>query len=154
MFSQVIVILSPNGRGEVGNTNGQPPPPLGPGLNIYPPLPPGTRSEHLPPPPPPPGIRSEHLSPPPGSGQNISPPPQTRSEYLPPPPGLGPGQNIYPSPPPEHLTTPSPLGLGQDIYPLPPSGTRTSTPPPRDYTQAGGTHPTGMHSCWQIFSQW
>ena len=75
-----------------------------------------------------------------------SPPPETRSDIYPPPPG--PGQNIYPPPPPETRS---------DIYPppgtrsehLPPRDqVRTSTPPPH-YTQAGGTHPTGMHSCFE-----
>ena len=53
------------------------------------------------------------------------PPPWDQVRTSTPPPV--PGQNIYPPPPPP--------GPGQNIY------------PPGDYTQAGGTNPTGMHSC-------
>ena len=79
--------------------------PPGPGQNIYP-LPPGTRSEHLPPP---------H----PGPGQNIYPPPRTRSEHLPPLPG--PGQKMYPLPPWDQVRTSTPPPEDQ---------VRTSTPSP------------------------
>ena len=38
-------------------------------------------------------------------------------------------------------------------YPAPHPGTRSQyLPLPRDYGQAGGTHPTGMHSCSKYFS--
>ena len=54
------------------------------------------------------------------------------------------------SPPPwEQVTTPPPLGTRSQHLPPPTlePGHNTSLPPPRDYAQAGGTHPTGMHSC-------
>ena len=99
------------------------------------------------------------------------PPPGTRSQHLPP----GPGHNTSPhldqvttSPPPDQVTTPPrtrsqhlPLGLGHNTS-LPPQNQVTTPPPlqnqvttpppslPRDYAQAGSTHPTGMHSCFKI----
>ena len=68
MFSQACVAHSVQLRGEVGNTNGQPPSP-------------GTRSQH-----PPPRTRSQHplLLPPPDQ-VTTPPPPRTRSQH---PPGL------------------------------------------------------------------
>ena len=85
-------------------------------------------------------------TPSPGPGQNVYP--------LPPP---GPGQNVYPLPPPrdhDRMSTPSPPRTRSECLP-PPSpprpGQNVYTPPPprdlghADYTQAGGTHPTGMH---------
>ena len=90
MFLQACVTHSVQRRGEVGNINGQPPPPqLGLGHSTPPP----------------------HL-------------------------GLG------------HSTPPPHLGLG---HYTPPPGTWSLHPPPQDYTQAGGTHPTGMHSCLYLF---
>ena len=73
----------------------------------------------------------------------------TRSEHLPSPPP-GPGQNIYPPPTWDLVTPPPPpthLGLG---YSTPPPTWDLVTPPPTppNYTQAGGTHPTGMHPCY------
>ena len=113
MFSQACVTSTPGGRGEVDNTNGQPPsslpPPRGPGHNTS--LPPGTRSQHLlsrdqATTPPSPGTRSQHLPPPwnqvttppslPRDQVTTPPPPRARSQHLPPrtrsqhlhPPGL------------------------------------------------------------------
>ena len=152
MFSQVFVILSPNGGGRRWTTLvvNHLPTPVGPGQNIYPlplplgpsqniyPLPPWDQVRTSTPSPPPPGTKSEHLPPPPswdqvwtstpplGPSQNIyplTPPPGTKSEHLPlPPPGTK----------SEHLPPP-PLGPSQDIYPLPPSSwdqVRTSAPSP------------------------
>ena len=96
-------------------------------------------------PPPPDQVRTSTPSPPGVMGQNIYPshPPGVMGQNIYPLPPPGSGQNIYPPPPP---------GIrGQNIYPLPPLlGLGHSTPPPRHYTQAGGTHPTGMHSCCLI----
>ena len=107
--------------------------------------PPGTRSQHFPP-----GTRSQHLPPPLGPGHNTSPPSGTRSQHLPPPPGHR-SQHLPPPPPPwDQVTTlPPPSGhRSQHLTSPPPPGHRSQhLPPPRDYTQAGGTHPTGMHSC-------
>ena len=64
------------------------------------------------------------------SNYNQPPPPGTRSQHPPPP---GPGHNT----------------------PLPPP-TRSQHSPwdqvttPQDYAQAGGTHPTGMHTCYRL----
>ena len=54
-------------------------------------------------------------------------------------PPLGYGHNTCPLPPPpwDMVTTPAPPHL-----------VTWSQHPARDYTQAGGTHPTGMHSCF------
>ena len=46
-------------------------------------------------------------------------------------------------PPWDLVTTPRPPPQDLDQGP----GHNTPLPPPQDYTQAGGTHPTGMHSC-------
>ena len=55
------------------------------------------------------------------------PPPGTRSQHLPPSPP-GPGHNT-------------------SLPPFPPGTRSQHFPPPPPYAQAGGTHPTGMHSC-------
>ena len=135
MFSEVCVTSTPGGRWAT--------------LKVTTP-PPGTRSQHLPPSPwdqvttlpsLSPGTRSQHLpSYPLGPGHNTSlPTPGTRSQHLPPSP-LG----------PDHNTS---LPLGTRSQHLPPDNTslpldQVTTPSsPRDYAQAGGTHPNGMHSC-------
>ena len=114
------------------------PPPLGPGHNTYLPPSPGTRSQHLPPP----RTRSQHLPPPP------------------PPPPLGPVHNTStprdqvttpPSPWDQVTTPPPPPRTRSQNLPPPGPGHNTSLPHPRDYAQAGGTHPTGMHSCFVFF---
>ena len=153
------------------------PSPPGPGHNVYPPwtkseclpplFPPGTRSECLLPPPPP-WTWTECLPPLPLWDQvRMSTPPGTRSECLPPPPRdqvtmstpPGPSQNVYPPSGPSQNVYPPPLDQVRMSTPSPPlDQVRMSTPPlwtkseclpplPLDYTQAGGTHPTGMHSC-------
>ena len=81
--------------------------------------PPGTRSEHLPPPPP-------------GQVRTSTPSPRDQVRTSIPPPG--PGQNIYPLP---H----TPETRSEHLPPPPLLGTRSE----REYRQAGGTHPTGMH---------
>ena len=53
----------------------------------------------------------------------------TKSQHLPPP-----------SPWDQVTTSPSPLGPDHN-----------TSPTPRYYTQAGGMHPTGMHSCLLLF---
>ena len=80
--------------------------------------------------------------PPPEPGHNTSLPPWTTP---PPPPPLGPGHNTSPPPPlgPGHNTSPPPF-WDQVTTPRP------SLPP--DYAQAGGMHPTGMHSCLKYVS--
>ena len=105
MFSQASVCPTRRG-GEVGDQ--------GPGHNTS--LPPGTRSQHLPPPLGP----GHNTSLPPGPGHNtsLSPPSGTRSQHLPPPPGTR----------PQHHPLPPPLGPGHN----------TSIPPPRGQVT---THP-------------
>ena len=161
MFSQAFVCPSPRGGGRwhtkcnMGPGQNIYPPPPGPGQNVYP-LPPRTRSECLPPAPPGPGQNVYPL--PPGPGQNVYLlPPGTRSECLPPPPGTR--SECLPPPPGtrSECLPPVPPRPGQNVYSLPPQDqVRMSTPsplqpetwsPPPNYTQAGGTHPTGMHSC-------
>ena len=147
IFSQASVC--PTLGGEVGDH--------GPGHNTYPPPPHGSGQNIYPPPPPGPG----HNTSPPGSGQNIyPPPPRTRSEHLPPPPGPGnntppppgSGQNIYPPPPPrDQVRTSTPPRTRSEHLPPPQDQVRTSTPPPRLHAGGGGTHPTGMHSCLNMF---
>ena len=57
------------------------------------------------------------------------------------PPRTRGGHNTPLPPGPGQVTTPAP-------HPLGPGQVRTTAPlPPRDCGQAGGTHPTGMHSC-------
>ena len=114
-----------------------PSPPLGRGHNTF--LPPGPGHNTSPPPwttppfpwttpPSPPGTRSQHL-----------PPPGTRSQHLPPSPSPRNQVTTPHSLPWDQVTTsPSPLGPGHN----------SSLPPPPDYAQVGGTHPTGMHSCY------
>ena len=167
MFSQVFVILSLNGGGggrwatsmvnhlpPGTRSEHLPPPPLGPGHNTSPrtsaPTPPPLWDQVTTPPlPPTPSLGPGHntsLSPPLGPGHNISPPPGTRSQHLPPwttaptptpPPSGTRSQHL---PPPLWTTAPTPpLGPGHNTSPLPPYG-----------QWAGGTHPTGMHSCSNI----
>ena len=110
MFSQVFVILSPNGGGGGRHS--------------------GTWSECLPPPPPS-GTRWDLVrmsTPPPpdqvGLGQNIYP--------LPPWDQVGLGQNVYPLPPPIPPPPRDQVGLGQNVYPPPPGpgGTWSECLPP------------------------
>ena len=77
---------------------------------------------------PPPGHRSQHLPPPRAQVTTPPSPPGHRSLHLPPP-----RAQVTTPPPPAQVTTP------------PSPQAQVTTPP--DYTQAGGTHPTGMHSC-------
>ena len=91
---------------------------------------------------------------PPGPGHNT---PSPRDLVTTPPFPPGPGHNT-PLPPRDLVTTPPSPGTWSQ-YPLPPPGPGHNTPspprdlvttppsPPPDYAQAGGTHPTGMHSC-------
>ena len=95
--------------------------------NGQPPPPPGPGQNIYPFPPP--RTRSEHLTPP-GTRSEHLPPPRTRSEHLPPPP-----QDQV------RTSTPHPRTRSEHLPPPPPLG---------DYTQAGGTPPTGMHSCLKI----
>ena len=193
MFSQVFVILSPNGGGGRWATltlmvNHLPPPPrMRPGYNTsLLPSPPGWDQVTTPPSSPPPRMRPGYNTslPPPGWDQvttppsppqdqtklqqYLHPPPQdeTRLQHLPPPPpGSDQVTTIPPPPPPgsDQVTTPPPPqdqtklqhlppppGSDQVTTPPPPPGSDqvTTPPPPRDYAQAGGTHPTGMHSCF------
>ena len=83
------------------------------------------------------------------------PPPRTWTWDLvttPPPPHLGHGHNTHPPPPHlghGHNTHPPPPGTWSQHLPPspPPTWDMVTTPtPPLDYAQAGGTHPTGMHS--------
>ena len=93
-----------------------------------------------------------------GPGYNTSLPPQdeTRLQHLPPrmrpdyntslpPSRMRPGYNTSLPPRWDQVTTPPPPGPGHGSWSqhLPP-------PPPRDYAQAGGTHPTGMHPCFKF----
>ena len=89
-------------------------------------------------------------TPPPPTWDLVTPPrpplPGTWSLQPPPPPPPPGTWSLHPAPPPTwDLVTPPPpptwdLGLGH------------STPPPGEYKQAGGTHPTGMHSClWKCY---
>ena len=92
--------------------------------------------------PPPPRTRSQHLFPPWGPGHNTSLPPwdQVRT----PPSRRGPGHN-----------TSLPPGPGHNTYLPPPPRTRSQhlpPSPPRDYVQADGMHPTGMHTCLNIIA--
>ena len=115
----------------------------------------GRSGQHLPPwpglkvttlPPPrttPPFPPGQHLSPPPG--QHLPPPWATPpSPWTTPPPWLG---SKVTTPPP--WTTPPPPWLGSKVT-TPPSPLDNIPPPPRDYAQAGGTHLTGMHSCFVL----
>ena len=133
MFSQMFVILSLNGPGH--NTS----------------LPPGTRSAYntTPAPPPPPPTRPGQVTTPPsppgtGSGYNtplLPPWDQVRLQH----PLLSPGtRSGYNTPPRDQVRLQHPLPPGTK------SGYNTPPPPPRDCGQAGGTHPTGMHSCWTM----
>ena len=85
VFTGVCHSVTERGGGEVGNINGQPPPPpsLGPGQNIYP-LPPWEQVRTSTPSPPP-GTRSQHLPPPPSGQQHLPPTPLDNSTYPPPP---------------------------------------------------------------------
>ena len=123
IISQACVTSTPGGRvfGGVDQGPGHNTPPRD--LVTTPPSP-GTRSQHLPPS----GTWSQHLPPPSGTWSQHLPPSGTWWQHLP------------PSPLQDMVTTPpSPSGTWSQH--LPPC------PPPRDYEQAGGTHPTGMHSC-------
>ena len=81
-----------------------------------------------------------------GGGRGTSPPPGQTT-----PPGLCTPRTMYPL----GLHTPrlhTPLGLHTPPDYVPPLGLRPPlpglrTPPPVDGLCAGGTHPTGMHSC-------
>ena len=81
---------------------------------------------------------------PPGPSQNVYP--------LPP---SGPGQNVYPPPPLDQvrMSTPPPLWTKSQCLPRPPplDQVRMSTPSPPTTRRPGGTHPTGMHSCFDNF---
>ena len=134
------------------------PPHLGPGHITS--SPPGTWSHHLLPPPwdlvtsPPPTW--DLVTSPPTWDLVTSPPPTWDLVTLPPPP-LGTG-HITPSPTwdlvtsplphlgPGHITS-SPPGPGHITSSHPPGTWSHHLPPHRDYPQAGGMHPTGMHSC-------
>ena len=123
MFSQAFVCPSRGGGRWDTKCN------MGPGQNVYP-LPPRDQ------------VRMSTPSPP-GPGQNVYPfPPGTRSECLPLPPGTR-----------SECLPPSPPGTRSECLPPPPRDqVRMSTPSPhRNYMQAGGTHPTGMHSCYWMF---
>ena len=132
MFSQVFVILSPEGGG--GRCCDQVPGAGGGGV---------TRSRggggccdqvpgsFLP------VTWSQHLPPPRTWSQHLPPSPRTWSQHLPP----GPGHNTSPPPGPGHNTS-LPPGTWSQYLP----------PPPWDYAQVGGTHPTGMHSCYLILT--
>ena len=78
------------------------------------------------------------------------PPPPSRSQ--------DPRSQHLPSQPGSKVTTPPPSGQGQRSQHLPPArvkghntsplpGLKVTTSPPGHYAQAGGTHPTRMHSC-------
>ena len=126
--------------GDHGPGHNTPPPDLdmGPGHNT--PLPPGPGH----------GTWSQHLPPPPGTWtwDLVTTPPS------PPPPWTWDLVTTPPSPPPlehghgtwsQHLPPPRPPlspPLDLDMGP----GHNTSLPP-RDCAQAGGMHPTGIHSC-------
>ena len=132
MFSQAFVCPSPGGRWPTMDQVTTPPPPL------WPPFPPWTRSQHLPPspswdqvttPPFPPGTRSQHLP----------PPTRTKSQH-------------HPSPRDQFTTPPSPpLGPSHNTS-LPPSGTKSQHhPPPRDQVTTPpppGTKSQHHHPPW------
>ena len=121
MFSQAFVCPSPGGWA-TPKVNHHPPPP-GPGHNT---------------------------SLPPGPGHNTSlPPPWTRSQHLSPP-----LDQVTTPPPPDQVTTPPsppPRTRSQHLPPPPPRTRSQHLPLPRDYAQAGGTPPNGMHSCLHWF---
>ena len=101
------------------------------------------------PPPPGQGQRSQHL--PLGQGQ--------RSQHIPPPPGQG-QRSQHPWPGSKVMTPPSPWPGSKVTTPPPSQGHRSlhhpparikvdnTSPLPRYSAQAGGGHPTGMHSCY------
>ena len=109
-------------------------------------LPPQTRSQHLPPCP------LDNTSLPPLDDTSLPPldntslPSRTRSQHLPPPPGNTSLPLLDSTCPPLDNTSLPPPPWTTPPFPPPPSD-QVTTPSPRDYAQAGGTHPTGMHSC-------
>ena len=167
MFSQAFVCpsqgggVTPNtswdrlhGQGGGGGVDNNPPPP--PPVRVTTPPPPQTTPSPLdntsPPSQshnissplvrvttPPPGSESQHL--PPWSESQHLLPPRSESQHLP----TGQSHNTSPPPPPpsQSHNTPPPVR----VTPPPPQSV-TTPPPPRYYMQAGGTHPTGMHSCY------
>ena len=112
-----------NSGGEVDNTKGKPP---------RPPPRPGSEVNHFPPPPLGQGQRSTTSSPP-GQGQrSTTPPPLVRTTH---PPKQGKVNH---------------LPHERKVIDLPPPPLSPPPPPPTTsghYALAGGTHPTGMHSC-------
>ena len=84
----------------------------------------------------PPGTRSQHLPPP--SWDQVTTPPPWDQVTTPPPPSWD-HVTTPPSPRDQVTTPPSPPLWDQVI----------TTPPPQDYVHVGGTHPTGMHSCFK-----
>ena len=140
IFTGVCHFNSGGGGGWPVHNTSLPPP--GTWLQHPPPSPPGTWSQHPPPSPP-------HL----GHGHN--------THSLPPPPPRDMVTTPAPSPPTwDMVTTPAPLPLPTwDMVTTPtplPTWDMVTTPPPPphlDYVQAGGTHPTGMHSCLIILSR-
>ena len=158
MFSQVFVILSLNRGGGQGGVNQGPSHntslPPGPGHNTSPS--PDQRPDQVTTPPPPPGPETR-----PSYNTSLFPPPVPetseasegyvftgvchsvteqggggREEWT---------RDLVTTPPPQdqrpdQVTTPPPPDQRPDQVSIPP-------PPSRDYAQAGGTHPTGMHTC-------
>ena len=129
---------------------------------------PNASGQHLPPPghghgtwsqhPPPPWMGPGHNAPPWTWDLATTPPPSspghgTWSQHPPSPLNMGPGHNTPPPPSPMdmgpgHNTPPGKWDLVTTPSPPPMDmGPGHNTPPTPDYMQAGGTHPTGMHSC-------
>ena len=167
-----VITPSPLARVKGHNTSAQP------GSKVTTPPGQGQRSQHLPQPgskvttPPGQDQRSQHpqpgskvTTPSPWPGSKVTTPPPARvkghntlsqgqrSQHL--PPGLGqrsqhlptyPGSKVTTSPPARvkgHNTFPPPRVKGHNTSPSKPSPL-----PPGYYAQAGGMHPTGMHSCF------
>ena len=139
MFSQACVTSTFGGGGE--DVRSQHLLPWMSGQNVSPPsgcqvrmsLPPSGCQVRMPPP----RMSGQNVSPLWMSGQHVPPPPDVRSECLPPPRGC----QVNMSPP---------LWMCQ-VNMSPPWMSGQHVSPPRHYAQAGGTHPTGMHSCYELF---
>ena len=150
IISQACVTSTPGGGGEGGvdqgpghNTPLPPPDMVTTPPSLHPPPPPGPgHNTSLPPSPP----RLGHNTPSPRTWSQHPLPSRTWSQHPPPPIDLV----TTPPPPPRghgHNTSLPPATWSQH----PPPRTWSQHPPaPRDYAQAGSTHPTVMHSSYQL----
>ena len=82
-------------------------------------------------------------------GYNTSLPPGSDQVTTPPPPRIRPGYNTPHRMRPGYNTSlPPRMRPGYNTPPPPPKMRPGYNTSPRDYAQVGGTHPTGMHSCF------